>query len=236
MKTRRHEAPGARDPARTRKGGDHGRHAMDVGLWSGGAARGAGAGERRAHDRRQRSEGELGRCRQARALGAGRGYGLDRRHRIRPAEPEDRRQPGADELDLRPADQPRHHPRRDAGARDQRHELGAGGRRLEARARQQGARDRSRGGSAGADRHGRGRAAALGHGDQPGRRPRPDRQSRRQLDQRALDRRQAGRAPRRRRHGRAGRGGRDHTRRHARARRQVPGAQGRPALDRGPER
>ena len=63
--------------------------------------------------------------------------------------------------------------------------------------------------AAGADRHPRGRAAALGHGDQSGGRSRADRQSRRQVDQRARDRRQAGRARRRRRHGRAGRGGRD---------------------------
>ena len=72
-------------------------------------------------------------------VGAGRGFDLDRRHRHRSGKPEGHRESGADELDFRSADQSRHHAGREARARDQRDELGAGRRRLEARARQQGA-------------------------------------------------------------------------------------------------
>ena len=60
----------------------------------------------------------------------------------RSREPEDRRQPAADELDLRPADQPGDHAERPARAGRQLDGLGRGRRRLEAGAGQQALRDR----------------------------------------------------------------------------------------------
>ena len=168
--------------------------------------------------------------------GAGRGFDLDRRHRHRSGKPEGHRQSGADELDLRAADQSRDHAGREARARDQRDELGAGRRRLEARARQQGLRDRPGGRAAGADRHGRGRAAAVGHGDQSGGRSRAvANRAGKSISVLAIDGKQV-------EHvgdvdmGAPGRGGRDHARRQARARGQVPRAQGRAARDRRPDR
>ena len=121
-----------------------------------------------------------------RPLPPGKDAVADRRHRHRPRAPEDRGQPAADELDLRPADQPGHHARRPARAGGQLDGLGAGRCRLEGGARQQALRHRPHDQPAAPDRHGGGAASSPRACRSTRRQPGADRQPRRQLDQRAL--------------------------------------------------
>ena len=190
---------------------------------------------RRAHDRRQRREGRLGRRRQGGLLAAGQGHRLDHRHRQRPPGAAGDREPSAHELDLRPAREPGHHARRAARDRGELDDVGAGGQRLEADARQQALRDRPQGQPAEAHRHRRDRQAALGALHQLTRRPRAGGQPRRQLDQRAVDCGQRGEADRHRADGRAGGAHRLHARRQARAGREVSRPQDRRARRERPQ-
>ena len=76
------------------------------------------------------------------------------------------------------------------------------GESLQAGARRQGPRHRPQGRSAQGHRHGHGREAAVGAEHQSGRHPGPRRQSRGQVDQRALDQGHRGQADRHHRNGR----------------------------------
>ncbi len=193
------------------------------------------AGQARVHGGGHRQQGELGRGRQGAVFRAGQGRGDHRRHRHRPGQSEDRDEPAADELDLRPTHQPRDHPQRPARAGGQLDGLGRRGPRLEALARQQALRHRPHRQPAAPDRHRHRRQAAFGHVDQPGRQPRADRQPRGQLDQRAVDRRQAGQAGGERDDRRACGPRRVHARRPTRPGRQVPRPQGGAARSERPE-
>src|SRR5207244_2524563 len=126
-----------------------GRHALQSHAPArGGSRAGSALGPRAAHDHRQRRESDLGRRGQAALPPAGKGHGLDRRH-LEPRGAADPREPSPDELGLRPADEPPDHPRWQARARRQLDGLGAGRRRLEARARHQALRHRPHGKPAG---------------------------------------------------------------------------------------
>ena len=193
-----------------------------------------GHGFRPDCDRRQRRE-ERGRREPKADRSRARPRHLDGARHLSAGDAKDCRDNPADEFGRRAADQPRDHALGRDGARRQLAD--AGGRRLEpqARSRQQGLSGRSEGEPAQGRRHGHGRQAALGHGDQPQRRPGARRQPRRRHDLGAVDPRQgrAGRRHRqRRRAGRWGRRRRHHPRRQARSGAQARRQQGGAVVDR----